>query len=69
MSTKPHHLAFKLDEPCPRCGSTWGRPALDLSDPTVLEIPLFTACARCGKRLSVNETEAVRAAGAAGETR
>lgn len=54
---KPHHMAFQLDAPCPGCGSPWGRPALDLSDPTVLEIPTFTACAQCGQRLSENQTE------------
>jgi hypothetical protein len=53
-SPKPHHMAFALDAPCPHCTSEWGRPAIDMSDKNAMEYPTFTACARCGQRLSEN---------------
>jgi hypothetical protein len=51
-------MAFALDTPCPRCGSEWGRPCVDLSDKNATEYPTFSACARCGARLSENRVPA-----------
>ena len=54
---KPHSMAYRAEESCPNCGSIWLRPALDLSDPDVKEIPIFASCAKCLLRRGPNTLE------------
>lgn len=54
---KPHPMAFRLDVPC-ACGSAWGRPGIDRSDPEAMEYPVIPLCARCKARLQTPEPAA-----------
>lgn len=53
---RPHELATKRDEPCPRCGSRWVRPAIDTSDPLATECPTVSVCAYCHRRADAVES-------------
>ena len=44
---KPHHMAYRAEQPCKQCGSIWRRPTIVLCYEAE-ELPIINVCARCG---------------------